>query len=130
MTSAPLGIVPVVGIPGGGKTHLLATVAMVCLGSTNFNKLMCCTPTHAAADALTGKLDVVSRKAIAAFNSKVPVQQQKRQPIIIRAYHDRAEIDRFSTWRETMGNYLNAIQIQIRGTQCIGPWTTPSLNIF
>ena len=88
MTSVPLGIVPVVGIPGGGKTHLLATVAMVCLGSTNFNKLMCCTPTHAAADALTGKLDVVSRKAIAAFNSKVPVQQQKRQPIIIRAYHD------------------------------------------
>lgn len=93
MTSAPLGIVPIVGIPGGGKTHLLATVAMICLGPANFNKLMCCTPTHAAADALTGKLNVVSRKTITAVNNKLPVQQQRRHPIIIRAYHDRVEIE-------------------------------------
>lgn len=91
LASAPLGIVPVVGIPGGGKTYVLAAVAMLCLGSSDRNKLMCCAPTHAAADALASKLDVVSRKVVSVFNKNG--QQRKHLPILIRAYHDQAEIE-------------------------------------
>jgi hypothetical protein len=54
-------------------------------------KLMCCAPTHAAADALASKLDVVSRKVVSVFNKNG--QQRKHLPILIRAYHDQAEIE-------------------------------------
>jgi hypothetical protein len=80
----------VVGIPGSGKTYVLAAVAMLCLGSSDRNKLMYCAPIYAVADALASNLDIVSRKVVSVFNKNG--QQRKHLPILIRAYHDRAEI--------------------------------------
>jgi hypothetical protein len=107
MTCAPLGIVPIMGIPGGGKSHLLAAMAMLCLGSVDRDKIMCCTPTHAAADALLSKLDIVSRKVVAEFNAKVQLREPHPLPLIVRAYHVQVEIETILYMARNLGEVPN-----------------------
>lgn len=87
----PLGVLPITGIPGGGKTFLLASLAMLCFGSRDHNRLMCCGPTHAAADALARKLEQVAGRILEVFNRDSSMR--KRRPLLVRAYHDRAEVE-------------------------------------
>ncbi|RFU25485.1 hypothetical protein B7463_g10861, partial [Scytalidium lignicola] len=87
----PLGLLPIIDMPGGGKSSLLAALAMLCLGSSEKDRLICCTPTHAAANALVTKLEVASIKTLSNFNKgKLEV---KRRPLIIRAHNERAEVE-------------------------------------
>ncbi|KAM0414627.1 hypothetical protein ACHAPT_013530 [Fusarium lateritium] len=84
LRSVPLGIFPIVGFAGSGKTDIMATVILLVI---RVGPAIVCTPTHAAASNIAAR--ALKLAHLAYDKVGVPL------PVIIRAYPWRVEEQQF-----------------------------------
>jgi hypothetical protein len=93
LRNVPFGILPITGFPGSGKAQLLVAVALLCLGSEDRNKLLCCAPNHAAATNFASRFNALCSEVRIAANTHTEAAKRICRPVVVRAFHDRAEVD-------------------------------------
>ncbi|KAM0413566.1 hypothetical protein ACHAPT_013657, partial [Fusarium lateritium] len=75
LSKVPLGILPIVGFAGSGKTDLMATTVLLAVG---VGPVIVCTPTHAAASNIAAR--VTKLAGLAYEKAKEPM------PVVIRGF--------------------------------------------
>ncbi|KAK3360832.1 P-loop containing nucleoside triphosphate hydrolase protein [Lasiosphaeria ovina] len=92
-----LGIVPIMGFAGSGKTEFLALVAVMFILCQKIRNIFCAAPTHVATSNFARRLDDIYGKVMRKLPTGTPVFT----PVIIRGYTYSYEVKAFRLWGDT-----------------------------